>query len=46
MPKGLPSLRGFERQINFMLGSQIPKKLVYRGNTEETKSLKIIERPY
>ncbi|XP_060177890.1 uncharacterized protein LOC132607829 [Lycium barbarum] len=39
MPDGLPPLRGIEHQIDFVSGSQIPKKPAYRSNPEETKEL-------
>ena len=37
MPKVLPHLRGIEHQIDFVPGSSIPNRPVYRSNPEETK---------
>ncbi|XP_059295621.1 uncharacterized protein LOC132048956 [Lycium ferocissimum] len=39
IPNGLPLLRGIEHQIDFVPVSQIPNKLAYRSNPEETKEL-------
>ncbi|XP_044465446.1 uncharacterized protein LOC123195704 [Mangifera indica] len=39
MPDGLPPLRGIEHQIDFIPGAQIPNRLAYRSNPEETKEL-------
>ena len=39
MPKGLPPLRGIEHQIDFVPGSSILNRPVYRSNPEETKEL-------
>ncbi|CAN1777438.1 Transposon Ty3-I Gag-Pol polyprotein, partial [Linum perenne] len=36
-PKGLPSIRGIEHQIDFVPGASIPNKAAYRTNSEETK---------
>ncbi|OMO94644.1 Integrase, catalytic core [Corchorus capsularis] len=32
IPSGLPSIRGIEHQIDFILGAQIPNRLAYRTN--------------
>ena len=36
---GLPPLRGIEHQIDFIPGSSIPNRPVYRANPEETKEI-------
>ncbi|KAH0633207.1 hypothetical protein KY284_035993 [Solanum tuberosum] len=39
VPSGMPPLRGIERQIDFVPGSQLPNKTAYRNNPEDTKEL-------
>ena len=39
IPSGLPPIRGIEHQIDFVPGSTIPNRPVYRCNPEETKEL-------
>ncbi|XP_049391570.1 uncharacterized protein LOC125856000 [Solanum stenotomum] len=39
IPSELPPHRGIEHQIDFVPGSQLPKKLAYRSNLEDTKKL-------
>ena len=39
LPQGIPPLRGIEHQIDFVPGSAIPNRPVYRSNPEETKEL-------
>ncbi|OMO63736.1 reverse transcriptase [Corchorus capsularis] len=39
IPSGLPPIRGFGHQIDFIPGAQIPNKPTYRINPEETKEL-------
>ncbi len=39
LPKGLPSLRGIEHQIDLIPGAPIPNKPAYRCNPLETKEL-------
>ena len=51
IPKGLPSIRGIEHQIDFVSGATIPNRSVYTSNPEETKELqkqvgKLMEKRY
>ena len=51
IPKGLPSIRGIEHQIDFVPGATIPNRPVYMSNPEETKELqkqvgKLMEKRY
>ena len=39
IPHGLPSLRGIEHQIDFILGASIPNQPAYRVIPEETKEI-------
>ena len=39
IPKGLPSIRGIEHQIDFVPGATIPNRPAYMSNPEETKEL-------
>ncbi|KAH9781057.1 Endonuclease [Citrus sinensis] len=39
VPNGLPPIRGFEHQIDFVPGATIHKRPTYRSNLEETKEL-------
>ncbi|KAH9724552.1 hypothetical protein KPL70_007529 [Citrus sinensis] len=39
VPNGLPPIRGFEHQIDFVPGATIPNRPAYRSNPEETKEL-------
>ena len=51
IPKGLPTIRGIEHQIDFVPGATIPNRPVYMSNPEETKELqkqvgKLMEKRY
>ncbi|XP_022158198.1 uncharacterized protein LOC111024735 [Momordica charantia] len=39
IPKGLPSIRGIEHQIDFIPGDTIPNRPAYRANPTETKEI-------
>ncbi|PKI34308.1 hypothetical protein CRG98_045306 [Punica granatum] len=39
LPKGLPTIKGIENQIDFVPGAAILNRLAYRSNLEETKEL-------
>nr|KYP36126.1 Transposon Ty3-I Gag-Pol polyprotein [Cajanus cajan] len=38
-PKGLPSFRGIEHQIDFVSGASLPNRPAYRKNPQETKEI-------
>ena len=39
VPKELPSIRGIEHKIDFILGAVIPNRPAYRVNPTETKEI-------
>ena len=39
LPKGLPSLKGIEHQIDFILGASLPNRPAYRTNPTEAKEI-------
>ncbi|XP_071917024.1 uncharacterized protein [Coffea arabica] len=39
IPSGLPSLRGIEHQIDFILGASLPNRPAYKMGPEETKEI-------
>jgi hypothetical protein len=39
LPPGLPPLRGIEHQIDLISGAQLPNRVPYRTNLDETKEI-------